>query len=187
MGPFPLPCVPCVPRVPCVSCVPCAVCVVCAVCCVLCAVYRVCAIGRIHPNTSGDILSFPPSLLLAAGCGEHCGAKSTTGVIEIEITDVNEPPSLSTTAANVDKNLDIGTLVKVRRRAHSILYTPFIVVHTPLSLSLSLSLSSWTLEHSCHTVYVNRLFIGVNGLFIKPEDDANTPLNPLSNTGCPSS
>ena len=48
----------------------------------------------------------------AAGCGEHCGAKSATGVIEIEITDVNEPPSLSTTAANVDENLDIGTLVK---------------------------------------------------------------------------
>ena len=96
-----------VPTTLCTLCAARAVCVVCAVCSVPCAVCRMC------PNTSGvHILSFPPSLLLAAGCGGHCGAKSTTGVIEIEITDVNEPPSLSTTAANVDENLDIGTLVK---------------------------------------------------------------------------
>ena len=107
-----------------------------------------CHWSHIHPNTSGvHILSFPPSLLLAAGCGGHCGAKSTTGVIEIEITDVNEPPSLSTTAANVDENLDIGTLVKVRRGAHSILITPFIHLYSRM----------YTYEHPLY-VYIYHIY-----------------------------
>ena len=48
----------------------------------------------------------------AAGCGVHCGAKTSTGTIVVEISDVNEPPSLNTATAEVPENLAIGELVK---------------------------------------------------------------------------
>ena len=48
----------------------------------------------------------------AAGCGAHCGAKTSTGTIVVEISDVNEPPSLDTATAEVPENLAIGELVK---------------------------------------------------------------------------
>ena len=48
-----------------------------------------------------------------AACGAACGPKTTSASIVVEVSDVNEPPSLTTTSVTVKENVAVGSPIQM--------------------------------------------------------------------------